>query len=164
MLSFVVAIAENNVIGKDRKLPWHLPNDLKIFKEVTLSGTKTMIMGRKTFESLPNILPDRKHIVLTQNKDYTAADDEVKVIHSIDEVMPYVVSEEEYYVIGGAEIFNILFPYVERMYLTEVHESFDGDTFFPEYDKSEWKVSLKKEGIIDEKNKYKHTFFILERI
>jgi dihydrofolate reductase len=163
MLSFVVAIAENNVIGKDKSLAWHLPNDLKIFKEITLSGSKTMIMGRKTFESLPNVLPGRKHIVLTKNRDYKV-DDDVKVIHDVDAIMSYVASEEEYFVIGGAEIFKLLLPYTEKMYLTEIHESFEGDTFFPEYDKSEWKVKAKKEYQSDEKNKYRHTFLILERI
>jgi len=165
MLSFVVAIANNNIIGKDKSLAWgHLPSDMKKFKEITLSGSKTMIMGRKTFESLPNILPGRKHVILTKNENYKADDEDVEVIHTMDEIMKYVNSEEEYFVIGGGQIFNLLFPYTEKMYITEIHEDFKGDTFFPAYDKSEWKVKAEKEGVVDEKNKYKHTFLILERI
>jgi len=164
MLSYVVAVARNKVIGKDNKLPWHLPNDREFFRQITLSGTKTMIMGRKTFESLPKVLPGRKHLVLTQNKDYKEDDEYVQVIHSKDELMPYVNSGEEYFVIGGAGIFKMLLPYTKRMYITEIHEDFEGDTFFPDYDQSEWEVKAKQEGTVDERNKYKHTFLILERI
>lgn len=163
MLSAVVAIAANNVIGKDKSLAWHLPEDLKKFKNITLQGSRTMIMGRKTFESLPKVLPGRKHIILTNNKDYKALDENVKVIHSLSELKPYIEAEEEYYVIGGGQIFNLLMTYTEKMYITEIHEDFEGDTFFPEYDVSEWKVIEEKEGIVDEKNKYRHTYKILIR-
>ncbi|WP_127836850.1 dihydrofolate reductase [Clostridium prolinivorans] len=163
MLSFVVAIANNNVIGKNEEMPWHLPNDLKRFKEITLSKSKTIIMGRKTFESLKKILPGRKHIVLTQNKNYKIENENVEVIYSIDDIMKYVDSNEEYFVIGGAQIFNSLFPYAKKIYLTEIYENFEGDAFFPQYDKSKWNIIEIKEGMIDEKNKYKHTFLTLER-
>jgi dihydrofolate reductase len=163
VLSFVVAIANNNVIGKNEEMPWHLPNDLKRFKEITLSKSKTIIMGRKTFESLKKILPGRKHIVLTQNKNYKIENENVEVIYSIDDIMKYVDSNEEYFVIGGAQIFNSLFPYAKKIYLTEIYENFEGDAFFPQYDKSKWNIIERKEGMIDEKNKYKHTFLTLER-
>lgn len=165
MLSFLVAISENNVIGKEQSLAWYLPNDLKKFRDITLSGSKTMIMGRKTFESLPKVLPNRMHIILTNNKDYKAIDEEnVKVVHSIEEIKPYIDTKEEYYVIGGGQVFKLLFPYTNKMYITEIHENFNGDTFFPEYDKTKWKVLEKREGIVDDKSKYKHTFLTLERI
>lgn len=163
MLSFVVAIGNNNVIGKNEEMPWYLPNDLKRFKEITLSKSKTIIMGRKTFESLKKILPGRKHIVLTQNKNYKIENENVEVIYSIDDIMKYVDSNEEYFVIGGAQIFNSLFPYAKKIYLTEIYENFEGDAFFPQYDKSKWNIIERKEGMIDEKNKYKHTFLTLER-
>ena len=163
MLSYVVAVAKNKVIGNDEGLPWHLTNDMKFFRQITLTGSKTMIMGRKTFESLPKVLPGRKHIVLTQNKDYKVDDENVQIIHSKDDLMPYVNSDEEYFIIGGAEVFEVMFPYTKRMYITEIHEDFEGDTFFPDYNQSEWKVKEKKEGIVDEVNKYNHTFLILER-
>jgi len=164
MLSYVVAVARNKVMGKDNKLPWDLPNDRKFFKQITLAGTKTMIMGRKTFESLPKVLPGRKHIILTQNRNYKVDDENVQIIHNKDELLPYVYSDEEYFVIGGAGIFKMLLPYTKRMYITEIHKDFEGDTYFPDYDQSEWEVKEKKEGIVDESNKYKHTFLTLERI
>ncbi|MFL0248021.1 dihydrofolate reductase [Candidatus Clostridium stratigraminis] len=164
MLSFVVAIADNNVIGKDKSLAWYLPNDLKKFKDITMSGSKTMIMGRKTFESLPKVLPERRHIILTNNRDYKVIDENVKVVTNLDELKPYIEAKEEYFVIGGGQIFKLLFPYTNKMYITEIHENFEGDTFFPEYDKTKWKAVEKREGIVDNKSKYKHTFLTLVRI
>lgn len=164
MLSIVVAIAENNVIGKEKSLAWYLPNDLKKFKNLTMTSSKTMIMGRKTFESLPKILPERKHIILTNNMDYKVNDTNVEVVHSIEELKPYIDAMEEYFVIGGGQIFNALYPYTNKMYITEIHENFEGDTYFPQYDKSKWKVIDKREGIVDDKSVYKHTFVTLERI
>lgn len=163
MLSYVVAVAKNNVIGKEGNLAWHLPDDLKKFKEITNSGSKTMIMGRKTFESLHKLLPGRKHIILTRNKDFNVDGDNVLIIHSIDALKPYIESEKEYYVIGGGEIFNILMPYTKRIYLTIIHQDFEGDTYFPEIKKDEWKEVERREGTVDEKNVYKHTYVTLER-
>lgn len=164
MLSIVVAIADNNVIGKEKSLAWYLPNDLKKFKDITLSGSKTMIMGRKTFESLPKVLPDRKHIIITNNKDYKVMNENVRVVTDLDELKPYIEAKEEYFVIGGGQIFKLLFPYTNKMYITEIHENFEGDTFFPEYDKSKWKTIEKREGVVDDKSIYKHTFLTLVRI
>ena len=147
ILTYVVAVAKNKVMGKDNKLPWYLPNDRKFFRQITLRGTKTMIMGRKTFESLPKVLPGRKHIVLTQDKNYKVDDENVQIIHSKDDLIPYVNSDEEYFVIGGAGIFKMLLLYAKRMYITEIYEDFAGDTFFPNYDQSEWEVKAKKEAI-----------------
>lgn len=163
MLSFVVAVAKNNVIGIDNKMPWYLPNDLKKFKEVTTDKTKTMIMGRKTFESLPQILPDRQHIVLTRDKNYKVDDERVHVINNKESLNPYIKDEKEYFVIGGEEIFSLLFPYAKKIYLTEIYEDIKGDTFFPEYDEKDWKLIETKEGIIDEENKHLHVFKTLER-
>ncbi len=164
MLSFIAAVAQNNIIGQDKGLPWHLPNDLRYFKETTMSGSRTMIMGRKTFESLPKVLPGRKHVILTRNMDFRVDHKNVGVVHSIDEVLPYVEVPEEVFVIGGGQIFRTLFPLAQRMYITEIHEKFDGDTYFPSYHSAEWMVVSKKEGITDEMNPYKHSFLILERI
>ncbi len=164
MLTFVVAVAKNKVIGNNNSLPWYLPNDLKFFKNKTLTGSKAMIMGRKTFESLPKLLPGRKHIILTQQKDYKVNNENVQVFHNIEELMPYVNDDEEYFVIGGAELFKILLPYVKKMYITEIHKDFPGDAFFPDYDQSDWEVKEKNEGIVDERNKYSHTFWTLEKV
>lgn len=164
MLSFVVAVSENNIIGNGGSLPWRLPEDLKRFKEITLSESNTMIMGRKTFESLPKILPGRKHIILTNNKNYRIEDNQVKILNGTSELKPYIAAEEEYFVIGGGEIFSILLPYTDKIYLTVIHHIFTGDTFFPYLDKKEWKVTYCREGMVNEDNIYKHTFLTLERV
>lgn len=163
MLSFVVAISNNNVIGLDNKIPWYLPDDLKKFKEITTGKTKTMIMGRKTFQSLPQILPDRHHVVLTRDKNYKVDDYRVTIERDENDLEKYIKDEEEYFVIGGEEIFLLLFPYTNKMYITEIDANIPGDTFFPKYDEKEWKVVELKEGKIDEDNKYVHIFKVLER-
>lgn len=156
MLSIVVAIANNNVIGGNNGLLWHLPADLKKFKDKTTTGSKTMIMGRKTFESLPKVLPGRKHVILTNNTDYTVQDPNVEVVYSIDALKPYAEAEEEYFVIGGGQIYKQLLPYASKMYITRIYHDFNGDTFFPEWDEKQWESIDEVDGILDEKNKFKH--------
>ncbi|WP_139906009.1 dihydrofolate reductase [Clostridium thermarum] len=156
MLSAVAAIGNNNVIGGNNGLLWHLPADLKKFKAITMAGSRTMIMGRKTFESLPGVLPGRKHIVLTNNTDFHVESDNVEVVHSIEEVGPYIQSEEEYFVIGGGQIYKLLMPYTSKMYITRVYGDFVGDTYFPEWDESQWKIIDRVEGVQDEKNRFRH--------
>ena len=109
MLSIIVAKAKNNIIGKDNEMIWKLPDDLKRFKEKTTGHT--IIMGRKTFESLGGILPDRMHIILSRNPDFNIDSDYVKVVHSLLELQPYMDDEEEHFVIGGAIIYNLLIIY-----------------------------------------------------
>ena len=152
MLSIIVAVAKNNVIGKDNKLIWHLPADLKRFKELTTG--KTIIMGRKTFESLGRVLPNRKHIVLTKNKSWKYDDSQVKVITSIDELEKEIKDEEENFVIGGASIYKMLMPYANKMYITKIEEEFEGDKFFPDIDEKEWNIIETKSGVKDDKNPY----------
>ena len=108
MLSIVVAKAKNNIIGKDNKMIWHLPEDLKHFKELTTGHT--IIMGRKTFESLGKVLPDRKHIVFTQNPDFKVNDNNVEIVHSLLQIQDLIEGEEEAFIIGGAMIYNFLMP------------------------------------------------------
>lgn len=151
MLSIIVATAKNNAIGKDNSLLWHISEDLKRFKEIT-SGHK-ILMGRKTFESLPGILPNRLHIVLTRDNNFTIDSDKVTVIHSLDEVIKeYKNSSEEVFVIGGGEIYNLLMPYVNKLYLTKVKKDFDADTFFPQIDMNDWEIIHKSGDKIDEKS------------
>ncbi|KEH84796.1 MULTISPECIES: dihydrofolate reductase, partial [Clostridium] len=164
MLSIVVAIGKNNVIGKDHSLPWHLPNDLKYFKKVTLTESKTMIMGRKTFQSLKALLPGRKHIILTKNKNFNMKDSNVEIINKIDMLKPIINDKKEYFVIGGGEIFSLLLPYTEKIYMTKIHHNFIGDTFFPNINRYDWNTTKEIQGITDEKNVYNHTFLILNRI
>ena len=162
MLSIIVAKAKNNIIGKDNKLLWHLPDDLKRFKELTTGHN--IIMGRKTFESLGGILPNRKHIVFTQNPDFKINDENVQVVHSMLEIQEYIEKDEENFVIGGAMIYNLLMPYVTKMYVTEIEKDFQGDAFFPRIDTQVWKEVSRENGMKDENNDFDYDYVVYERI
>ena len=136
----VVARASNGVIGKDGALPWHIPADLKHFKQVT-SGAP-MIMGRKTFASLPGLLPGRRHIVLTRDLGWSA--DGVEAVHSADEAIASAASDR-ISVIGGAEIFELFMPAATTFELTEVHADVDGDTFMPPPDPQLWRETARED-------------------
>lgn len=162
MLSIIVAKAKNNIIGKDNQLIWHLPEDLKRFKQLTTGHT--IIMGRKTFESLGKVLPERKHIVFSQNPDFKIHDENVQVVHSMLEIQEYIENEEENFVIGGAMIYNLLMPYVTKMYVTEIAQDFEGDAFFPRIDTNIWKEISREKGIKDEKNPLDYEYAVYEKI
>ena len=130
MLSTIVAIANNNVIGKDNKLIWHLPEDLKRFKQITTG--KNIIMGRKTFESLGRVLPNRKHIILCNDMEMDIDNENVEILDDISKLDKYINSDEENFVIGGATIYKLLMPYVNKLYITKINEDFVGDVYFPE--------------------------------
>lgn len=161
VLSLLVAAAENNVIGKDNQLPWHLPNDLKYFKNLTWG--MPILMGRKTFDSIGKPLPGRKSVVITRNKDWQQ--ENVEVVHSVEEAIAFAKQEDvkEIFVIGGAEIFNTSFDQADRIYLTRVHQEVEGDAFFPAIDESKWQMVKAKHCEADEKNAYAHTFQVWER-
>ncbi len=161
MLSIIVAVAKNNVIGKDNKLIWHLPEDLKRFKRLTTGHT--IIMGRKTFESLGRVLPNRKHIVLCNDAEMNIDDENVEVIDSIDKIEKYENSEEENFVIGGASIYKLLLPKASKLYITKINQEFDGDVYFPEIDENEWKIVEREQGIKDEKNPYDYEYITYVR-
>jgi len=160
-LSLLVAADENNVIGKDNKLPWHLPNDLKYFKNQTWA--MPILMGRKTFESIGKPLQGRKSIIITRNKDWKH--DGVEVVHSVEEAIEKSkeFGVKEIFVIGGAEIFQTAFDQANRIYLTRIHHQFDGDVYFPEVSTNEWALVQSRFCHADEKNKYPHTFQVWER-
>ena len=136
MKSIMVAVCDNQVIGKDNGLVWHLPADLKYFKETTMGHW--VIMGRKTFESFGNPLPGRPHVVITRNPDYDAKGH--KLAGSLHEAFEIAATENEneVFVLGGGEIYKQAIEMVDRMYVTEVHGTFEGDTLFPEIDLSVW--------------------------
>ncbi len=156
MLSIIVAISENNVIGKDNKLLWHLPEDLKRFKKLTTGHT--IIMGRKTFESLGGILPDRMHIILTRDINYNIDSEYVKVVHDINELDNYINDEKENFVIGGAIVYNQLMKKAQKIYMTKINEKFEGDAYFPKIDEDEWKIVEEEKGIKNEENPYDYEF------
>lgn len=161
MLSLIVAMDKNNVIGKDNEMPWYLPNDLKHFKETTLGHT--MIMGRKTFDSIGRVLPGRKTIVLTRSKQ--TFPEEVDVIHSIEEIHALQKTNEadELFVIGGGELFKEMLPYADKLYVTVIDEAFDGDVYFPEIDPMIWEEISREKGLKDEKNMYDYYFLEYSR-
>ena len=161
MLSIIVAKAKNNIIGKDNKLLWKLPADLQRFKELTTGHI--IIMGRKTFESLGRVLPNRKHIVFTQNPDFKVNDENVQVVHSMLEIQEYIESEEECFVIGGAMIYNLPMPYVNKMYITQIDKDFEGDAFFPRIDETKWKEVEREKGVKDENNNLEYEFITYEK-
>ncbi len=161
MLSIIVAKAKNNIIGKENKLIWKLPADLKRFKELTTGHT--IIMGRKTFESLGRVLPNRKHIIFSQNPELKIDNENVQVVHSMLEIQEYIENKEENFVIGGAMIYNLLMPYVTKMYVTEINKEFEGDAFFPKINPEMWEEVSREKGIKDEENPLDFDYVIYER-
>ncbi len=156
MLSIIVAIANENVIGKDNKLIWHLPEDLKRFKKIT-TGHK-IIMGRKTFESLGRVLPNRKHIILCNDMQLDINDENVVILDDITKLDKYIESDEECFVIGGATIYKLLMPYARKMYITKINNNFEGDVYFPEIKNTEWKEISREKGLKDENNPYDYEY------
>lgn len=161
MLSIIVAKGKNNIIGKDNKMVWSLPADKKRFENMTTGHT--IIMGRKTFESLEGVLPNRKHIVFTQNDDFKVDDPNVEIVHSMLEIKEYIDNAEENFVIGGAMIFSLLMPYVKKMYVTEIDNEFEGDTFFPKINLDVWKEISREKCMTNEENRYEYDFVVYER-
>jgi dihydrofolate reductase len=159
MLSLIVAIAKNRVIGFENKMPWHLPAELAYFKRVTMGHP--IIMGRKTFESIGRPLPGRRNIVVSRDRAYAAAG--VDVVHSLDAATA-ACKNENAFIIGGATLYAEALPKVDRLYITEIDASPDGDTFFPALDGREWKETSRERRERDEKNQFDVSFIVLDRI
>lgn len=161
MIHLIVAKSENNVIGHNNQLIWHLPNDLKHFKEITTGHP--IIMGRKTFESIGRALPNRKNIVITRNKDYKIED--VEIAYSLEEAIGKAKkTDENIFIIGGGKIYEQAMIFADILEITEVHEQFEGDTFFPEIDPKVWREKSRINYKKDQKNKFDHSFVRYERI
>lgn len=154
ILSIIAAMSENRVIGKDKGLPWYLPADLQFFKSKTLGHT--VIMGRKTFDSVGKPLPNRRNIVITRQSNFSV--EKVETAHSIEQALALVEGEEEVFIAGGGEIYRQSLAIADRIYLTIVHHKLDGDTFFPPFDESEWDLIEKKDRPADNKNQYSCSF------
>ena len=161
MLSIIVAKAKNNTIGKDNKLLWHIPDDLRRFKELTTNHN--IIMGRKTFESIVRILPNRKHIIFSQNPDFKIDNENIEIVHSMLQIQQYIEDENENFVIGGAMIYNLLMPYVTKMYVTEIDKDFEGDTVFPRINTEVWQEVSREDGPKDEENDFKYQYVVYKR-
>lgn len=158
-VSLIVAMAQNGVIGRDKTLPWRLPEDLRRFKAITMG--KPILMGRKTFESIGKPLPGRTNIVLTRDPQWRA--EGVLVVHSVDGALRAAGDSPELVVIGGAEIYRLVMPFARRIYMTHVHADVDGDTYFPDFDPIQWVDAECTSLPADERHAYAVTFVTLER-
>lgn len=165
IISIIVAVSENNIIGKDNSLIWHLPSDMKYFKEKTTGHC--VITGRKNYESIPEKfrpLPNRTNIVVTRQKDYLAPG--AIVIASIEGAIEKAkeIGAEEVFIIGGAEIYKQSMHLADKLYVTKIYYEFEGDVSFPEIDITTWKETKRIDFKADEKNKYDHSFGEYEKV
>lgn len=164
-ISIIVAASENNVIGRNNALPWHLPADMKFFKEKTMGHC--VVMGRKNFESVPDKfrpLSGRTNIVVTHQANYPS--EGIRVVHSIGDAIRLAKEkgETECFIIGGGEIFKQAMHRCDKIYLTRIHRDIEGDVFFPEINKDEWKEISRQDFKADEKNSYDFSFIVFDRI
>ena len=154
MIVMIAAAAENNALGKNNQMVWHLPNDFKRFK--TFTSGHYIIMGRKTFESLAKPLPNRTHVVISRQKDYKP--EGCVVVESMEKAIKICPENETSYIIGGGEIYYLGLPFTDKIEITRVHESFDADAFFPEINLEEWKKTTSEFNKKDEKHLYDYSY------
>lgn len=154
MIIMIAAVAENDALGKNNKLVWHLPNDFKRFKSLTTGHH--IIMGRKTFESFPKPLPNRTHIVITRQKDYRP--EGCIVVNSIEKAIAICPKDGNSFIIGGGEIYKLGLPYANKLEITKVHHSFEADAFFPEINSNNWKEIQTQFNPIDDKHQFAYTY------
>ncbi len=161
IISIVVAVSKNNVIGKDNQLLWKLSDDLKRFKKLTTNHC--IVMGRKTYDSIGKALPNRTNIIITKNKNFHV--DDAIILHNIQDVIEYAKSknETELFIIGGGEIYKQALEITNKIYLTKIDVDIDGDTFF-HYNTQEWRICYEELIVKNEKNEYDSTYQELERI
>lgn len=160
VISIIVAMAQNRVIGNDNSLPWHLPADLQHFKAMTIG--KPIIMGRKTWESLPGKLPQRPHIIISANPDYSV--DGCMVVNSLEQAIDAAGDVPEVMIVGGAMLYAQALPMADNIYLTLVETEADGDTLFPEYDQTQWRETAREHHSSDDKNPFAYSFITLSRV
>ena len=160
MITIIAAIAKNNALGKNNKLIWHLPADLKRFKNVT--NGHHIIMGRKTFDSLAKLLPNRTTIIITRNKNFKAKN--CIVVNSLTEALEKAKTDDNPYILGGAEIYRQSMELADQLDLTFIHHQFEADAFFPEIDATKWQEISRKDFKSDEKNKYDYSFVKFKKV
>jgi len=159
IVSIIVAVAENGVIGSDNRLIWHIPGDLKRFKSITMGHP--IVMGRKTFESIGKPLPGRTNVIISRNKNYEAGG--CLVYSSLEVALHELRHEKEIFIIGGGEIYRQALPVAQKLYLTKIHQSFPGDTFFPEINPGDWKINFEETIPADGKLPFSYSNLNLER-
>lgn len=160
IISLIVAMDEGRIIGKDNRVPWHLPADMGHFRRLTVG--KPVIMGRKTFQSIGRPLPERTNIVLTRDPHFKG--EGCLIVHSPEEAIKKAGEAAEVMIIGGAEIYKLFLPKAERIYLTEVHAHFPGDTYFPQWKPEEWREVERQDFHADKENPHPYSFVTLERL
>lgn len=160
-LTMIAAAGENNELGRDNDLLWHLPDDFKRFKSLT-SGHK-IIMGRKTFESFPSTLPNRVHIIITRDKDYQVGYPDCMVVHSLKEAFDLLSPDEDAFIIGGGDIYALALEFSNLIELTRVHATFEADTFFPDIDPEQWELIGEEHHAADERHAYAFTYLTYKR-
>jgi dihydrofolate reductase len=151
---------KNRVIGKNNDLPWRLPKEWQYVKKTTMRHS--IILGRKNFESIGKALPGRRNIILTRDTTYSAQGCEIA--HSVSDVLAICDGEEEIFIFGGEEIYRLFLPYADKLYMTKIDHEFDGDTYFPEVDYTEWSEISVEQGITDEANPYTYYFHVYIRV
>ena len=158
-VTLIAAAGENNELGKDKDLVWHLPDDFKRFKKLTTGHT--IIMGRKTFETFPQLLPNRKHVIITRKQDYNP--EGTIVVNSLEKALEKAQEDPQPFVIGGGEIYKLSMEKADCIELTRVHGTFEADTFFPEIDEKKWKLVASETHPKDERHNFAFTYLTYER-
>lgn len=158
-ITLIAAAAQNNALGKDNDLVWHLPDDFRRFKKLTTGHY--IIMGRKTFESFPKPLPNRTHVVITRQKDYKA--DGAIIVHSLEEALREAKEDPQPFIIGGGEIYKQALDIADKIELTRVHGTFEADTYFPQFDTNQWKLTETQHHEKDDRHAFSFTYLTYER-
>ena len=159
-ITMIAAVAENNALGKNNELLWHLPDDFKRFKALTTGHA--IIMGRKTFESLPGLLPNRQHIILTRQKDYKQSG--CIICHSLENALKLTEKDQQPFIIGGGEIYSLAMPFATRLEITKVHHRFEADAFFPVIDTNTWELTEAVFHAKDKKHAYEFDYLTYDRM
>lgn len=158
-VSLIAALARNRAIGRDNRMPWRLPEDLKRFKRLTMGHA--VIMGRKTFESIGSPLPGRTNIVITRSSDWSRSG--CLPVHSLEAALAAVAESQDAFVIGGAQIYALALPLAQRLYMTEIERDFEGDAFFPEFDRSQWREIARERRVSEGADTFDYAFVEYER-
>jgi len=154
----IAAVASNGVIGHRNRMPWHLPEDLRRFRQLTLGHA--VIMGRRTFESIGGPLAGRENIVITRSPDWTRSD--CHAAHSLEAAIAAVREPQDAFVIGGAQIYALALPLASRLYMTEIERDFEGDAFFPEFDRSQWREAARESRVLDKVGGFSYHFVVYD--
>ena len=160
IVSLIVAMSENGVIGRDGDMPWHLSDDLRRFKRITMGHH--LVMGRKTFDSIGRLLPGRTTIIMTRNSDYQVAG--ALIAADLSAALALAAGDDEVFIVGGGEIYRTALPAVQRIYLTRVHTTVDGDTTFPQVNWDDWQLVSSESHTCDDRNDYDYTFQVYDRV